>query len=72
LWGAQSFNVGAGMARVSVAAAFVQAKMPLGNAGSLTDQESIDLASYFTAQPRPDFGAKSKDWPKGGRPADAR
>ena len=72
LWGAQSFNVGAGMARVSVAAAFVQAKMPLGNAGALTDQEAVDVASYFTAQPRPDFGAKSKDWPKGGRPADAR
>ena len=32
LWGPQSFNTGAGMARVAVAAAFVQAKMPLGNA----------------------------------------
>jgi thiosulfate dehydrogenase len=72
LWGSQSFNVGAGMARVSVAAAFVQAKMPLGNASSLTDQEAIDIAAYFTAQPRPDFSAKSRDWPKGGRPADAR
>jgi thiosulfate dehydrogenase len=71
LWGAQSFNVGAGMARVSIAAAFVQAKMPLGNAGTLTDQEAVDIAAYFSAQPRPDFAAKKKDWPKGGRPADS-
>lgn len=72
LWGSQSFNVGAGMARLSVAAAFVQAKMPLGNAGTLTDQEAYDVAAYFTTQPRPDFPGKRNDWPKGGRPADAR
>jgi thiosulfate dehydrogenase len=72
LSGSQSFNVGAGMARVSVAAAFVQAKMPLGNAGTLTDQEAFDVAAYVTAQPRPDFTGKRSDWPAGGRPADAR
>lgn len=72
LWGPQSFNVGAGMARVSVAAAFVQAKMPLGNAGTLNDQDAYDVAAYFTAQPRPPFPGKEKDWPKGGRPPDAR
>ena len=72
LWGAQSFNVGAGMARVSVAAAFIQAKMPLGNAGTLTDQEAYDIAAYFTAQPRPGFDRAADDWPKGGRPPDAR
>jgi thiosulfate dehydrogenase len=72
LWGPQSFNTGAGMARVSVAAAFVQAKMPLGSAGTLTDQQAYDIAAYFTAQPRPIFAANAKDWPKGARPADAR
>jgi len=72
LWGKQSFNDGAGMARVSIAAGFVQTKMPLGNAGTLTDQEAYDVAAYFTAQPRPSFGAKKKDWPAGERPADAR
>ena len=72
LWGPNSFNTGAGMARVSVAAAFVQAKMPLGAGGTLTDQEAYDIAAYFTAQPRPVFGSSAKDWPKGGRPADAR
>ena len=72
LWGSKSFNTGAGMARVSIAAAFVQAKMPLGNAGSLTDQDAYDIAAYFTAQPRPAFAGTSKDWPKGAKPADAR
>jgi thiosulfate dehydrogenase len=72
LWGPRSFNVGAGMARLSVAAAFVQAKMPLGNGGSLTDQEAYDVAAYFTTQPRPDFPGRKNDWPRGGRPPDAR
>ncbi len=72
LWGPQSFNTGAGMARISVAAAFVQAKMPLGNAGTLTDQEAFDIAAYFTAQSRPKFGGSAKDWPSGERPADVR
>jgi thiosulfate dehydrogenase len=72
LWGPNSVNTGAGMARISIAAAFVQAKMPLGAGGTLTDQEAYDIAAYFTAQPRPVFGASAKDWPKGGRPADAR
>jgi thiosulfate dehydrogenase len=72
LWGPRSFNTGAGMARISVAAAFVQAKMPLGNGDTLSDQEAYDIAAYFTAQPRPKFAAAAKDWPKGGRPGDAR
>ena len=71
LWGLKSFNTGAGMARISIAAAFVQAKMPLGAGGTLTDQEAYDIAAYFTAQPRPVFSASAKDWPKGDRPADA-
>ena len=72
LWGPQSFNDGAGMARLSVAAAFIQTKMPLGNAGTLTDQEAYDVAAYLTMQPRPAFPEKANDWPKGGRPVDAR
>jgi thiosulfate dehydrogenase len=72
LWGPQSFNSGAGMARVSIAAAFVHAKMPLYNAGTLSAQEAYDIAAYFTAQPRPDFEGRAADWPKGDRPADAR
>lgn len=71
LWGPRSFNIGAGMSRLDTAAAFVKAKMPLG-AATLSDQEAYDVAAYFTRQPRPDFNAKSRDWPNGGKPNDAR
>ena len=71
LWGPESFNDGAGMARASIAAAFVHAKMPLGRGGSLSVQQAWDVAVFFTANPRPEFAAKLKDWPRGGKPADA-
>jgi len=72
LWGERSYNIGAGMARLDTAAAFVKWNMPHGQGGSLTDQEAYDVASYFIFQDRPDFAGKDKDWPKGGKPRDAR
>ena len=72
LWGERSFNIGAGMARLNTAAAFVKSNMPLGNGNSLSDEDAFDVAAYFINQPRPDFAAKHLDWPKGGKPADAR
>ena len=71
LWGPDSFNIGAGMARLSNAAGFVKANMPLGQGGTLNDADAIDVAAYFIRQPRPDFPAKTRDWPKGGKPDDA-
>lgn len=70
LWGAQSFNVGAGMARQWTAASFIRANMPLGQGGTLTAREAHDIAAWVLAQPRPDFAAKDKDWPLGGKPPD--
>lgn len=72
LWGKDSFNDGAGMARTFTAAAFVKHNMPLGQGGTLTDQEAIDVAEFFTHQPRPVYSGKAKDWPKGDKPKDAR
>ncbi len=80
LWGDKSFNVGAGMARTYTAAAFVKHNMPiawglnapLGQGGALSDQDAVDVAEYFSHQPRPDFAGKAKDWPNGGKPKDAR
>jgi thiosulfate dehydrogenase len=72
LWGPASFNVGAGMARLVTAASFVQSKMPLGAGGSLSTRDAYDIAAYFTREPRPEFAGKAGDWPKGGKPADAR
>ncbi|MGO1966176.1 MAG: c-type cytochrome, partial [Moraxellaceae bacterium] len=61
--GADSFNDGAGMARTYKAAAFVKGKMPFGQGNTLTDQEAIDVASYFTQLDRPVKANKDKDWP---------
>jgi thiosulfate dehydrogenase len=72
LWGERSFNVGAGMARLDTAAAFVRWNMPLGAGGTLSEQDAYDVADYFIHQPRPDFAGKENDWPKGGKPRDAR
>ena len=79
LWGDQSFNIGAGMARTYTAAAFVKRNMPIGfhemfplGQGGLSDQDAVDVAEYFSHQPRPDFAAKVKDWPKDPKPADSR
>ncbi len=80
LWGDESFNIGAGMARTYKAAAFVKAAMPpamsrkppLGEGGVLTDQEAVDVAEFFTHMPRPDFAGKVNDWPNGNKPKDAR
>ncbi|ARQ74607.1 c-type cytochrome [Pseudomonas fragi] len=79
LWGDESFNIGAGMARTYTAAAFVKRNMPIGmhekfplGQGGLSDQDAVDVAEYFSHQPRPDFVDKAKDWPKGGKPVDAR
>ena len=72
LWGKDSFNDGAGMARTYTAAAFVKHNMPLGQGGTLTDQEALDVSEFFTHQPRPVYPHKAKDWPKGDQPKDAR
>jgi thiosulfate dehydrogenase len=72
LAGNDSFNDGAGMARTYTAAAFVKHNMPLGQGGSLSDQDALDVADYFTHLARPVFAFKAKDWPKGDRPKDAR
>jgi thiosulfate dehydrogenase len=70
LWGPASFNIGAGMARVRTAAAFVRDNMPFDRPGSLTDQQAFDVAAFVAAQPRPDFAGKEYDWPNGDPPPD--
>src|SRR6185436_4327692 len=71
VWGPQSYTIAAGMARVTVAAAFIKSNMPRGWGWSLSDDDAYDVAAYINAQPRPDFPGKMHDWPNGGKPADA-
>ena len=70
--GDKSFNDGAGMARTYTAASFIKGKMPFGQGNSLSDQEAVDIADYFTHLPRPVKANKDKDWPNGDAPKDVR
>jgi len=80
LWGDESFNIGAGLARTYKAAAFVKYNMPMGiqtkglwgHGNVLSDQDAVDVGHFFTHQPRPDFAKKVNDWPNGKKPKDAR
>lgn len=53
LWGAHSFNWGAGMHEVRNAAGFIKANMPLGLGGTLTDQQAWDVAMFMDSHERP-------------------
>ena len=70
LWGPHSYNIGAGMARVRTAAAFVKQAMPFDKPGTLTAQQAYDVAAYINSRPRPDFPEKAEDWPNGDPPPD--
>jgi thiosulfate dehydrogenase len=41
------------MANVNTAAAFIQANMPLGQGGSLTEQQAWDVATFIDSHERP-------------------
>ena len=69
LWGPGSYNIGAGMARLNTAAAFIKHNMPFGSA-DLTTRQAFDVAAYVNSHPRPDFAGKENDWPHGDPPPD--
>lgn len=66
LWGDNSYNVGAGLFRLSTFAGFIKSNMPYKLASHdnplLTNEEAWDVSAYVNSQPRP---AKdlSRDWP---------
>ncbi|MDX2182565.1 MAG: c-type cytochrome [Gemmatimonadaceae bacterium] len=70
LWGPKSFSIGASMAREERAASFIWRNMPLGQGGTLTEQQAFDVAAFMVRQPRPDSPNKEQDWPGGGAPKD--
>ncbi len=55
VWGADSFNDGAGMHGVRKMAAFVQHNMPQNRMGTLSPQQAYDVAAFIHLQPRPTF-----------------
>ena len=66
LWGNDSFNDGAGMARLITAANFIHFNMPHGvdyTNPQLTPEQSWDIAAYLVSQPRPQKAGLDKDFP---------
>jgi thiosulfate dehydrogenase len=66
LWGADSFNNGAGMSRLLTAAAYAMHNMPFGitfNAPVLTDEDAYDVAAYILSMKRPAKMDLDKDFP---------
>jgi thiosulfate dehydrogenase len=66
LWGAASFNNGAGMARLISAANFIRSNMPNGathDAPVLTAEEAWDVAAYVESMDRPQKRDVERDFP---------
>jgi thiosulfate dehydrogenase len=65
LAGAMSYNIGAGLYRLSRFAGYVKSNMPNGTTFDkpvLTDEEAWDVAAYINSLPRPEKHF-SQDWP---------
>jgi thiosulfate dehydrogenase len=75
LWGADSFNDGAGMHRLIASASFIRANMPFGthyDKPELSVEDAWDVAAYINSQPRPHRDHLDVDYPDRARkPVDA-
>jgi len=73
LWGEHSYNIGAGLYRLSRFAGYARSNMPQGatyDNPQLSEEEAWDVAAFVNSQPRPGKDL-SKDWPKiSGKPVD--
>jgi thiosulfate dehydrogenase len=58
LWGATSFNGGAGMAHIDRMTGFVRYNMPRDAPGSLTLDDAYDVSAYVLAHKRPHFNRR--------------
>ena len=62
LWGPDSWNDGAGAARIYTLAGIIRYSMPYLDPGSLTDEEAQLLAAFITSKPRPSYPFKDQDY----------
>jgi thiosulfate dehydrogenase len=62
LWGPDSWNDGAGAARVYTLAGIIRYSMPYLNPGSLNDEEAQQLAAFINSKPRPSYPFKQQDY----------
>ena len=71
LWGPNSWNDGAGAARVYTLAGIIRYMMPYLDPGNLSDEEAQHIAAFITSRPRPIYPFKDKDYPTEKLPIDA-
>jgi thiosulfate dehydrogenase len=62
LWGTDSWNDGAGAARIYTLAGIIRHMMPYLDPGSLTDEEAQHVAAYINSKPRPEYPFKDRDY----------
>jgi thiosulfate dehydrogenase len=62
LWGPDSWNDGAGAARVYTLAGIIRYMMPYTYPGSLTDEEAQQISAFINSKPRPSFPFKDRDY----------
>lgn len=71
LWGPDSWNDGAGAARVYTLAGIIRFSMPYLNPGSLSDVEAQQIAAFINSKPRPAYPGKGDDYRTEKLPVDA-
>jgi thiosulfate dehydrogenase len=71
LWGPESWNDGAGAARIYTLAGIIRYAMPYLNPGSLTDEEAQQIAAFINSMPRPEYPLKQFDYRQAPVPPDA-
>lgn len=71
LWGPDSWNDGAGAARVYTLAGIIRYTMPYLDPGSLSDEDAQHVAAFINSKPRPQYPNKQRDYPGGKVPVDA-
>lgn len=71
LWGPDSWNDGAGAARIYTLAGIIRYTMPYVAPGSLTDEEAQQIAFFINSKPRPAYPFKDRDYPLDRVPPDA-
>lgn len=71
LWGPDSWNDGAGAARIYTLAGIIRYTMPYLDPGNLTDVEAQEVAAFINSQPRPEYPFKDRDYLTEPLPADS-
>src|SRR5262249_17446888 len=71
LWGPDSWNDGAGAARVYTLAGIIRYSMPYLDPGRLSDEEAQHVAAFIDSKPRPSYPFKDRDYRAEKRPVDS-